>query len=579
MGLAEDLIGTQLNDLETLERMESEIEKSKEKNASSRKKSTFPEKQILKIDEILSRSGGFARYQIFLVLCLGLGGALYVSVQNLSMTFVESPAPWRCKSCKCLKKTELNGAETSCENTSGSTSFNMVHYDLSTLCRSNLSAGDFEWINRNHTALSDYNQACGSQTIITNILYFCPGVMIGGLIFGMMGWSTGRKTPFLSALLTSMVASVICAASEEYIIFVILRILLGSSMAGYELLYFCWIVELVSRKWRPLAVGIQGIFGTAGLVIVFYINETWDFWRYKMVSVGMVSLVFIFVYAAVPESPYWLLAKGQDDVATMVLKRIAILNGRTYPDAQAAIPIIKTRERVMSFFRPKYKRVGALLCLNWVLVGMAYFHVFLTIDSYGTYGGDGPSYADLKNLNFIVALGAEVPAALIGVAVLTSLLGRKFSYILNLVIYAVCAAVSLLQYEVVGDWDVRRGAVLIGAKMSITAAKMILALWTAEHSPTTIRTLMFGLGLGSCSFGVVLASSLVFFDASPLVSVIIMLVLAVICIGASTQIYDTKNWNLPDHLFDVYKNMNINNADAVYSDLQSEVQTATVTVL
>ena len=25
-----------------------------------------------------------------------------------------------------------------------------------------------------------------------------------------------------------------------------------------------------------------------------------------MVSVGMVSLVFIFVYAAVPESPYWL---------------------------------------------------------------------------------------------------------------------------------------------------------------------------------------------------------------------------------------------------------------------------------
>ena len=234
----------------------------------------------------------------------------------------------------------------------------------------------------------------------------------------------------------------------------------------------------------------------------------------------------------------------------------------------------------MSFFRPKYRRVGALFCLNWVFVGMAYYHVFLTIDSYGSYDGrEGSSYTSLKNVNFVVALGAEFPAALIGVVVLTSLLGRKFSYILNLVIYAVCAAVSLVKYEVIQDWDVRRAAVLIGAKMSITAAKMILALWTAEHSPTTIRTLMFGLGLGSCSFGVVLASSLIFFDASHLVSVIIMLVLAVICIGASTQIYDTKNWNLPDHLFDVYKNMNINNADAVYSDLQSEVQTATATVL
>ena len=40
-------------------------EKSKEKNASSRKKSGYPEKQVLKIDEILSRSGGFARYQVW----------------------------------------------------------------------------------------------------------------------------------------------------------------------------------------------------------------------------------------------------------------------------------------------------------------------------------------------------------------------------------------------------------------------------------------------------------------------------------------------------------------------------------
>merc|ERR1712176_1250163 len=141
----------------------------------------------------------------------------------------------------------------------------------------------------------------------------------------------------------------------------------------------------------------------------------------------------------------------------------------------------------MAFFRPKYKRVGALFCLNWVLVGMAYYHIFLTIDGYGTYGNaaeGATSYRQLRDVNFIVALGAEVPAALIGCALLTSLLGRKFSYILNLVIFAVCTAVSLVQYEVVQDWDVRRGVVLIGAKMSITAAKMILALWTAEHSPT-----------------------------------------------------------------------------------------------
>ena len=33
-----------------------------------------------------------------------------------------------------------------------------------------------------------------------------------------------------------------------------------------------------------------------------------------MVSVGMVSLVFIFVYAAVPESPYWLVLHVFEDL-------------------------------------------------------------------------------------------------------------------------------------------------------------------------------------------------------------------------------------------------------------------------
>ena len=42
------------------------------------------------------------------------------------------------------------------------------------------------------------------------------------------------------------------------------------------------------------------------------------------------------------------------------------------------------------------------------------------------------------------------------------------------------------------------------------------------------------------------------------------------------QVFDTSKWDLPDNLFDVYRNININNADAVYSDLQSEIQTATV---
>ena len=55
----------------------------------------------------------------------------------------------------------------------------------------------------------------------------------------------------------------------------------------------------------PPLVALQGLFWAGGLIVVHYVNMYWEYWRYKMVYVGIVSLVFIFVYAAVPESPYW----------------------------------------------------------------------------------------------------------------------------------------------------------------------------------------------------------------------------------------------------------------------------------
>ena len=270
-----------------------------------------------------------------------------------------------------------------------------------------------------------------------------------------------------------------------------------------------------------------------------------------------------------------LLAKGQDDVATMVLKRIAILNGKQYPDANPKIPSIKGREKVVSFFKPKYKRTGILLCINWFLVGMVYYHIFLTIDRYGD-AYDAPSHAKLKNVNFILALAVEIPAALVGAALLASVLGRKLAYMLNLSVFGLCVALSLIDYTLMVGWDVRRCAILVGAKWSVTSAKLILALWTAELAPTTIRSLMFGICLGASACGVVVSSALIFFGASHFISVIVMISIAFLALICALLIPDTRNWNLPDHLFDVFKNMNVDNSDAVYSDLQSEVQAATM---
>jgi len=522
------------------EKAEKGSKRSQSKGSSSQFNNVSTDKQLLKVDTLLSKIGGFGRYQIFLVICLGLGGAVYCSAQNLSLIYIESLPEWVCLTDFCLA--QVNGT-----------------YSLWTLCNSDLKDGvDWKWVNGNHTAISDFNKACGSHVVITNVLYFCPGVIIGGLTFGSMGLSTGRKTPFLTALLTSMTASVISAASNSYVMFVVLRILLGASMAGYECLYFCWIIELVSRKWRPIAVALQGLFWAGGLIVVHYVNMYWEYWRYKMVYVGIVSLVFIFVYAAVPESPYWLLVQGQEEISTMVLKKISILNGKTYPGNHLQLPCIKGKEKAATYFQPKFKRIGIYMCLNWFLVGLVYYHIFLTLKE----------YSGVYSTNYFLIVGVEVPACIIGCALIISVLGRKMAFMFNTVFFIICATVSLLQYDIYTGWPLRRAGMLIGAKWAITASKLSLALWTAEIAPTSTRTVFYGICLGASACGVVASSALVYFAATPLAATLFMVIVAIVCVLGSTQVRDTSTWDLPNCLFDVFKLLH--NEDVLYSDLQSE---------
>ena len=264
-----------------------------------------------------------------------------------------------------------------------------------------------------------------------------------------------------------------------------------------------------------------------------------------------------------------MLVKGQDDGCSTVLKRIAALNGKAYPDVQVAIPTIKGREKVLALFRPRYGRIGAFISLNWLVVGMVYYQIFLSL---GHYGNVTDTVEEFIKTNYLIAAAVEIPAAFISACLLCNVLGRRLAYIVNIVIFVVFTAISILKYDIHGNWDIQRVAILIGSKLAITGAKLILSLWTVELAPTTIRTLFFGLCLGFTATGVMVASGFAFFSLPPLYNVIIVCSLAVLSILGSTQIKDTSKWDLPNNLLDVYRNINLD--ESVYSDLPSEQATA-----
>jgi MFS family permease len=148
---------------------------------------------------------------------------------------------------------------------------------------------------------------------------FLFGAASGGLVFGWIGDRAGRvKALSLSILCYSLVsaASYVSQTPEQL---VVLRFLAAMGVGGM------WPagVALASEAWsdvsRPTLAGLIGTAANVGIMAVsatgIWIEITEYDWRWLLLAAGTSSLLGIFVWCCVPESPGWLAARHQHTAA------------------------------------------------------------------------------------------------------------------------------------------------------------------------------------------------------------------------------------------------------------------------
>jgi MFS family permease len=144
---------------------------------------------------------------------------------------------------------------------------------------------------------------------------FLFGAAAGGLVFGWLGDRLGRTKGLALSILTysALAAAASCAQSPLQLVALWFLACLG--VGGV------WPngVALVSEAWsnlsRPAVAGVIGTAANIGLfllaTLVSQVPITPDQWRWVML-VGAAPLVLgLFALLAVPESPRWLAARGE----------------------------------------------------------------------------------------------------------------------------------------------------------------------------------------------------------------------------------------------------------------------------
>ncbi|MGF1684053.1 sugar porter family MFS transporter [Photobacterium minamisatsumaniensis] len=163
-------------------------------------------------------------------------------------------------------------------------------------------------------------------------------VVLGSIIGAVSaGWSAlkygRRKTLFIAAILF-MISAIGSAVADTFTIYVAFRIIGGIAVGLACVVSPMYMSEVAPKDFRGRAVSMFQQSAVIGQTGVFYVNyliakgmsEAWlvDMgWRWMLGSEVIPALLFAGLLFLIPESPRWLVLKGQVDKAKETLSRIS----------------------------------------------------------------------------------------------------------------------------------------------------------------------------------------------------------------------------------------------------------------
>lgn len=174
------------------------------------------------------------------------------------------------------------------------------------------------------------------------------GAAVGAPLMGVMSDRWGRRTTLAAALVVVSLFSIAGAMSNDIRLLTATRLLTSFGTGTYVPLSITFLAEVIPQRARGRAVmanaivaGLGGIF--SGLLTAWFNIQRplgIDGWRSTMILAAIGSLVVAYGLMRMPESPRWMMARGDKAGARDVYRRMAGLDRNApVPDFDPPVPV------------------------------------------------------------------------------------------------------------------------------------------------------------------------------------------------------------------------------------------------
>ncbi len=280
---------------------------------------------------------------------------------------------------------------------------------------------------------------------------FLVGAIIGSFLFGYLADRYGRKKVFLLTLLLYSLGTFLTGFAWDFYSAFLLRVIAGAGIGGEFAAIHSAIDEFVPARHRGKVDGfivaswnVGSILASLTALILLDLLPSETAWRFAFFLGGVIALLILWVRKNVPESPRWLISRGDLESAERIVSDLERECGRTPDGVKTSITIFEG---------------GLLEALTFILKGYGWRFLFstaLSLTILTTYYGlvsllpislapaMGIPPESVPNLFLIGSVGGFFGGVV--VAIFADLLGRKATG-LGIAILSALATLTLIHLD------------------------------------------------------------------------------------------------------------------------------------
>eukprot|EP00939_MAST-03C_sp_MAST-3C-sp1_P005074 g5074.t1 len=180
---------------------------------------------------------------------------------------------------------------------------------------------------RCHWSLSSAEEAS-----ITTVVFL--GMLLGAPFWGYIDDVKGRRFGYISSLCCTVISGLVSAASVNFAMLLITRLLVGFSVVGSHVA-ITMFTEWLPATHRAFGVMMIGLLWSVGAVfealLAWIIMPNMDDpeynWRVLLVASAVPLIILLGFAPFVPESPRWLVTQNREAEARNILEHAAKMNG------------------------------------------------------------------------------------------------------------------------------------------------------------------------------------------------------------------------------------------------------------